>query len=247
MMRKLKGLEGIIDLAIVSPLMGEDGWTFEDYPGASKDPIFDARYLREIYTQADPNYTGKVTVPVLFDKKEKTIVNNESEEILRMLNTAFNDLTGNKLDFYPQELREDIDRINQEVYHNVNNGVYKAGFATKQEIYEEEVRKLFKTLDWLEDLLEDKDYLLGDRFTEADIRLFVSLVRFDPVYYGHFKCNLKQIRDYPNLWAYTKRIYALPGIKETVNMDHIKSHYYWSHPSINPTRIVPLGPLEDLE
>lgn len=245
-MRKLKGLDDIISIAIVSPIMGQNGWSFDDYKGATKDPLINAKYLKDIYIKADNNYTGKVTVPLLYDLKENTIVNNESSDIMRMFNSSFNEIGGNKKDFYPQSLREKIDEINEIIYENVNNGVYKAGFAIKQEVYEEEVKKLFKTLDFLENKLENKKFLFGDIFTESDIRLFVSLIRFDPVYFGNFKCNIRQLKDYKNLWEYTKRIYNMEGVKETVNFDHIKNHYYRSHPSINPNGIVPLGPLEDL-
>lgn len=242
MMRTLKGLEDMISVSIVHPLMLENGWTFEEGEGAIADPIFNAHYLHEIYTQVDPNYTGRVTVPVLFDKKTKAIVNNESSEIIRMLNSAFDGLGAKEGDYVPAEWLKEIDEVNEFVYHRVNNGVYKAGFATKQEVYEEEVKRLFEALEVLETRLEGQDYLVGNRLTEADIRLFTTLVRFDSVYYGHFKCNLKALTDYPNLWAYTKRIYNLPGMKETVNFDHIKRHYYGSHKTINPTGVVPLGP-----
>lgn len=247
MMRTLKGLEDMISVSIVHPLMLENGWTFEEGEGAIADPIFNARYLHEIYTQVDPNYTGRVTVPVLFDKKTKTIVNNESSEIIRMLNSAFDGLGAKEGDYVPAEWLKEIDEVNEFVYHRVNNGVYKAGFATKQEVYEEEVKRLFEALEVLETRLEGQDYLVGNRLTEADIRLFTTLVRFDSVYYGHFKCNLKALTDYPNLWAYTKRIYNLPGMKETVNFDHIKRHYYGSHKTINPTGVVPVGPELDWE
>ncbi len=242
MMRTLKGLEDMISVSIVHPLMLENGWTFEEGEGVIADPIFNAHYLHEIYTQVDPNYTGRVTVPVLFDKKTKTIVNNESSEIIRMLNSAFDGLGAKEGDYVPAEWLKEIDEVNEYVYHRVNNGVYKAGFATKQEVYEEEVKRLFEALEVLETRLEGQDYLVGNRLTEADIRLFTTLVRFDSVYYGHFKCNLKALTDYPNLWAYTKRIYNLPGMKETVNFDHIKRHYYGSHKTINPTGVVPVGP-----
>lgn len=242
MMRTLKGLEDMISVSIVHPLMLENGWTFEEGEGVIADPIFNAHYLHEIYTQVDPNYTGRVTIPVLFDKKTKTIVNNESSEIIRMLNSAFDGLGAKEGDYVPAEWLKEIDEVNEFVYHRVNNGVYKAGFATKQEVYEEEVKRLFEALEVLETRLEGQDYLVGNRLTEADIRLFTTLVRFDSVYYGHFKCNLKALTDYPNLWAYTKRIYNLPGMKETVNFDHIKRHYYGSHKTINPTGVVPLGP-----
>ena len=246
MMRKLKGLEDIISLYVVNPLMLENGWTFEDYPGVIKDDVINAKYMYELYLKDDPNFTGDVTVPVLYDKKLNKIVNNESSEIIRIFNSSFNGYGANDKDFYPEELRDEIDKINDIVYENVNNGVYKAGFATSQEVYEKEVKNIFKTLDYLEKHLEGKDYLVGNRLTEADIRLFTSLIRFDPVYFGNFKCNLRQLKDYKNLWNYTKRIYNLEGMAETVNFDHIKNHYYRSHPDINPNGIVPLGPDEDL-
>lgn len=242
MVRKLKGLEDYITVSVVHPHMLEHGWTFEEGEGVIGDPIFGAKYLHEIYTHAKSDYTGRVTVPVLWDKKTNTMVNNESAEIIRMFNTAFNHLTGNNEDFYPENLQKEIDEINDFIYDNVNNGVYKSGFSTAQDVYEEEVTKLFAALDKLEDHLADKKYLFGDKLTESDIRLFTTLVRFDPVYFGHFKCNLKQLVDYPNLWRYTKEIYNLDGVKETVNFAHIKEHYYVSHRTINPTGVVPKGP-----
>ncbi|MGT2666911.1 glutathione S-transferase family protein [Streptococcus rifensis] len=242
MMRKLKGLEDHISLSIVHPLMLENGWTFETSDGVVEDTVNHSDYLYQVYTAAQPDYSGRVTVPVLWDKKTNTIVNNESSEILRIFNTAFNDLTGNTEDYYPEELRADIDAVNSFVYDTINNGVYKAGFATDQAVYEKEVTALFDALDQLENRLANQDYLVGNQLTEADIRLFTTLVRFDAVYHGHFKCNLKRLVDYPNLWEYTKRIYNLPGIAETVDFDHIKRHYYGSHKTINPTGIVPKGP-----
>lgn len=244
-MRQLKDLTDHISVSIVNPLMLENGWTFEEADGVIADPIHQASYLYQVYTAVAPDYTGRVTVPVLWDKKTSTIVSNESAEIIRMLNTAFNDITGNHLDFYPEELQSQINTINDFVYPNINNGVYKAGFSTKQEVYEEEVKNLFAALDKLEADLGGQDYLLGDQMTEADIHLFTTLVRFDPVYHGHFKCNLRTLTSYPNLWNYTKRIYNLPGIAETVNFDHIKKHYYASHKTINPTGVVPAGPVLD--
>ncbi len=241
-MRKLKGLEEHISMSIVHPLMLENGWTFEEGPGVIPDPIFHSDYLYQVYLQADPNYSGRVTVPVLWDKETKTIVSNESAEIMRMFNTAFNELTGNYENYYPTELQGAIDTMNDFVYPNINNGVYKAGFSTSQAVYEEEVKNLFAALDKLEEHLADKQFLVGNQLTEADLRLFTTLVRFDPVYFGHFKCNIKALVDYPNLWNHTKRIYNLPGIAETVNFDHIKQHYYGSHKTINPTGIVPVGP-----
>lgn len=241
-MRHLKGLEDHITVSVVNPLMLEHGWTFEQGDGVIADPIFNSRYLYEIYLKADPHYSGRVTVPVLWDKKTNTIVNNESAEIMRMLNTAFNDITGNQEDYYPVALQADIDHMNDLIYPRVNNGVYKAGFATSQSVYEQEVTNLFATLDQLETHLETHDYLVGDQLTEADIRLFTTLVRFDSVYYGHFKCNLRTLTSYPNLWAYTKRLYHYRAISDTVNFAHIKQHYYGSHKTINPTGIIPAGP-----
>ena len=245
MIRTLKGLEDMISISVVHPLMLEHGWTFEEGEGVIGDPIFQARYLHEIYTAVKPDYTGRVTVPVLFDKKTKTIVNNESSEIIRMLNTAFDGLGAKSGNYVPDQWLEEIDTVNDFVYHRINNGVYKAGFATKQEVYEEEVTTLFAALDQMEERLAGQDYLVGNRLTEADIRLFTTLVRFDSVYFGHFKCNLKPLTAYPNLWAYTKRIYQLPGMAQTVNFDHIKRHYYGSHKTINPTGVIPLGPILD--
>lgn len=241
-MRKLKGLEEHISLSIVNPYMLENGWTFAEGPGVIEDSLFNSDYLYQVYLKADPQYTGRVTVPVLWDKKTNTIVSNESAEIMRMFNSAFNDLIGNQEDYYPQELQEAIDEMNDFVYPNINNGVYKAGFSTSQKVYEEEVANVFAALDKLEAHLETQDYLVGNRLTEADIRLFTTLVRFDPVYFGHFKCNIKALVDYPNLWDYTKRLYHHQGISETVDFDHIKEHYYGSHKTINPTGIVPVGP-----
>ncbi|WP_303973385.1 glutathione S-transferase family protein [Streptococcus merionis] len=245
MMRKLKGLEDYISLSVVHPLMLENGWTFEIDEGVIADDVNQSDYLYQVYTAAQPDYSGRVTVPVLWDKKTKTIVNNESAEIMRIFNTAFNELTGNTADYYPKNFQSEIDEMNDFVYDTINNGVYKAGFATKQSVYETEVRILFEALDQLEKRLENQHYLVGNQLTEADIRLFTTLVRFDAVYYGHFKCNLKRLVDYPNLWAYTKRIYNLPDISETVNFDHIKRHYYGSHKTINPIGIVPTGPILD--
>ena len=247
MIRTLKGLEDMISISVVHPLMLEDGWTFEEGEGVIGDQIFQARYLHQVYTAVKPDYTGRVTVPVLFDKKTKTIVNNESSEIIRMLNTAFDGLGAKSGNYVPDQWLEEIDAVNDFVYHRINNGVYKAGFATKQEVYEEEVTTLFAALDQMEERLAGQDYLVGNRLTEADIRLFTTLVRFDAVYFGHFKCNLKPLTAYPNLWAYTKRIYQLPGMAQTVNFDHIKRHYYGSHKTINPTGVIPMGPTLDWE
>jgi len=245
MIRTLKGLEDMISISVVHPLMLEHGWTFEEGEGVIGDPIFQVRYLHQVYTAVEPDYTGRVTVPVLFDKKTKTIVNNESSEIIRMLNTAFDGLGAKPGNYVPDQWLEEIDAVNDFVYHRINNGVYKAGFATKQEVYEEEVATLFAALDQMEERLAGQDYLVGNRLTEADIRLFTTLVRFDAVYFGHFKCNLKPLTAYPNLWAYTKRIYQLPGMAQTVNFDHIKRHYYGSHKTINPTGVIPMGPTLD--
>ena len=241
-MRALKGLEEHISISVVHPLMLENGWTFEEADGVIADTEMRSDYLYQVYLAAQPDYTGRVTVPVLWDKKTKTIVNNESAEIMRMFNTAFNDITGNTDDYYPEDLQAEIDEMNAFVYPNINNGVYKAGFATSQAVYEKEVKALFQALDKLEALLSSQNYLVGNTFTEADIRLFTTLVRFDAVYYGHFKTNSRRLIDYPNLWNYTKRIYNMPGISETVNFDHIKKHYYGSHKTINPTGIIPVGP-----
>ncbi len=244
--RKLKGLEGMISVSVVHWLMLENGWTFDDGPGVIPDPIFGARYLYEIYARAEPRYTGRVTVPMLWDKATGTIVNNELSEIIRMFNSAFDGCGALPGDYYPEDLRPEIDALNARIYDTVNNGVYKAGFATTQEAYNAAVTKLFETLDFLEERLATRRYLLGDRLTEADWRLFTTLVRFDPVYVGHFKCNLRRIVDYPNLFDYLRHLYQMPGIAETVNMFHIKHHYYQSHRTINPTGIVPLGPEIDL-
>lgn len=241
-MRNLKGLENHISISIVHPLMLENGWTFSDAPGLIKDSLFNSDYLYQVYLKADPNYTGRVTVPVLWDKQTNTIVNNESAEIMRMFNTAFNNITGNYDDYYPEHLQSEIDAMNDFVYPNINNGVYKAGFSTNQAVYEKEVTKLFAALDKLEEQLANQQFLVGNQLTEADIRLFTTLVRFDAVYFGHFKCNIKALVDYPNLWDYTKRLYNHAGIAKTVDFDHIKQHYYGSHKTINPTGIVPVGP-----
>jgi len=245
--RTLKGLEDAIDLSVVNPFMGSHGWTFDDGEGVIPDPVHGADYLHQIYTAASPEFTGRVTVPVLWDKKTGTIVSNESSEIIRMFNTAFDDLGATPGDFYPEPLREEIDAVNDRVYHTLNNGVYKCGFATTQEAYEDAFSELFDTLDWLEDRLSKQRYVAGDQITEADWRLFTTLLRFDAVYFGHFKANLRRIVDYPNLWAYTRELYQVPGVKDTVNMHHIKHHYYSSHETINPTRIVPVGPAIDFD
>jgi putative glutathione S-transferase len=242
--RVLKGLEAAISLSVTHWLMGEHGWTFETGPGVIPDP-YGARFLHEVYTRADPRYSGRVTVPVLWDKQRGTIVNNESSEIIRIFNTAFDGVGARPGDYYPVGLRDEIDALNARIYDTVNNGVYKAGFATTQEAYEEAVRPLFDTLDWLDQRLASQRFLCGERITEADWRLFTTLLRFDAVYVGHFKCNLRRIVDYANLWDYARALYQVPGVRETVDFLHIKRHYYMSHTGINPHRIVPLGPLLD--
>jgi putative glutathione S-transferase len=243
--RKLKGLEDAIPMTVVDPVRDAKGWRFlDDEP----DPVNGFEYLSQAYLQTDPDFSDRVTVPLLWDTKTGRAVNNESSEIIRMLNSEFDEFAKHpELDLYPEELREEIDGINERVYNSVNNGVYRAGFATTQEAYEEAFDELFDTLDWLDGLLAERRYLTGDRITEADWRLFVTLVRFDPVYVGHFKCNLQRIADYPNLSAYLRDLYQQPGIAETVDFDHIKRHYYMTHPQINPTGVVPKGPELDLE
>jgi glutathionyl-hydroquinone reductase len=243
--RKLKRLEHAISVSVVEPLMLSDGWVFGPPGSATADGVNAAARLADVYLRADPKFTGKVTVPVLWDKTRRTIVNNESSEIIRMFNSAFAAVTDDRADYYPAQLRGDIDAINAAVYDNVNNGVYRTGFATTQAAYEEAFRALFATLDDLEQRLGKSRYLVGDRMTESDWRLFTTLVRFDAVYFGHFKCNLRRIVDYPNLSNYLRDLYQTPGIAETVDMDHIKRHYYGSHRHINPTGIVPLGPALD--
>ncbi|MEM8540152.1 MAG: glutathione S-transferase family protein [Pseudomonadota bacterium] len=240
--RKLKKLEDLISVSVVHHFMGSEGWTFDTDEAATGDPLFGSTHMHQIYTRDTPDVTTRVTVPVLWDKKQNRIVSNESSEIIRMFNSAFNAITGDTTDYYPEELRAEIDTLNEPIYNNVNNGVYRSGFSTTQEAYEEAVVPLFETLDMLEDRLASNRYLMGDKLTEADWRLFTTLVRFDPVYVSHFKCNIRRIKDYPNLWNYTKELYQIPGIAETVNMHHIKSHYFGSHESVNPTRIVPAGP-----
>jgi putative glutathione S-transferase len=241
--RKLKELEPLVSLSVVSPKMPDaTGWSFKQDEGSSGDSTLGKDLLWQIYVEADPHYTGRVTVPVLWDKERRTIVSNESAEIIRMFNSAFDELTGNTDDYYPDSVHARIDEVNGRIYDDINNGVYKAGFATTQQAYEEAVTKLFAALDWVESLLGQTAYLVGDEITEADWRLFTTLVRFDAVYFGHFKCNIRQIADYPHLSHYLKALYEVPGVKETVNLDHIKTHYYWSHNTINPTRIIPVGP-----
>ncbi|NKB51166.1 MAG: glutathione S-transferase family protein [Rhizobiaceae bacterium] len=244
--RKLMGLEDIISLSVVDHFMGNEGWTFEEAGGdETRDHLFGSSHLHQIYTKAKSDYTGRVSVPVLWDKKQQTIVSNESSEIIRMFNSAFNEITGNQLDYYPVANRDEIDAVNQRVYDTLNNGVYECGFATTQAAYEVAFAPLFETLDWLEDILSGQAYLAGDQISEADWRLFSTLVRFDPVYVSHFKCNKKRIADYPNLSNYTRQLYQWPGVAETIDLHHIKSHYFGSHESINPTRIVPVGPQVD--
>jgi glutathionyl-hydroquinone reductase len=244
-MRMLKGLEDVVSMSVLEPLYGPHGWRFGTSPGTSPDSVNGASELAEIYLRADPRYTGRVSVPALWDKERRTIVNNESAEIIRMLNDAFGRFTNVRTDYYPPALREEIGRVNALVYENVNNGVYRAGFATAQEAYEEAFRALFRVLDELEQRLARQRYLAGGDITEADWRLFTTLVRFDAVYYSHFKCNLRRIIDYPNLSNYLRDLYQQGGVAATVNMDHIKRHYYGSQRHVNPTGIVPLGPQLD--
>jgi putative glutathione S-transferase len=246
--RQLKGLENHIGVSVVHPDMLGEGWTFDDdFPGATGDTLFGLPYARDIYTRADPNFTGRVTVPILWDKERETIVSNESAEIIRMFNSAFDELTGNSDDYHPAALHDRIEEVNARVYDTLNNGVYKSGFATTQEAYDAAVHPLFDTLDWIEDILSQNRYLAGDKMTEADWRLFTTLVRFDKVYHLHFKCNRKRIVDYPNIWAYTRELYQVPGVAETVNFDHIVRHYHYSHDTINPHRIIPINPVLDFD
>ena len=246
--RQLKGLENHIGVSVVHPDMLGEVWTFDDdFPGATGDTLFGLPYARDIYTRADPNFTGRVTVPILWDKERETIVSNESAEIIRMFNSAFDELTGNSDDYDPAPLHDRIEEVNARVYDTLNNGVYKAGFATTQEAYDAAVHPLFDTLDWIEDILSQNRYLAGDKMTEADWRLFTTLVRFDKVYHLHFKCNRNRIVDYPNIWAYTRELYQVPGVAETVNFDHIVRHYHYSHDTINPHRIIPINPVLDFD
>ena len=246
--RKLKGLEDLITTSAVHPDMLSDGWTFEkDDDGATGDTLYGLPFARDIYTKADPTFSGRVTVPILWDKANETIVSNESSEIIRMFNSAFDGLTGGTLDFWPTAMRDDIAPVNDRIYDTLNNGVYKSGFASTQAAYDAAVGPLFDTLDWLDARLQGQRYLMGDQITEADWRLFTTLVRFDGVYHGHFKCNRKRLIDYPNLWAYTRELYQWPGVRETVNFRHIIRHYHYSHDSINPHRIVPIGPDIDFD
>lgn len=245
--RKLKRLEDAISLSVVDPYMQEHGWVFSDAPGAIADSVLGTKYLHEVYTRADGDYTGRVTVPVLWDRKHETIVNNESSEILRMFNSEFDSIANDGLDYYPEALRPEIDEINDYVYPRLNNGVYRCGFATSQEAYDEAFEELFEALDTLDDRLSRQRYLVGDQITEADWRAFTTLVRFDAVYVGHFKCNLRRVADYAHLSGYLRDLYQQPGIAETVDFFHIKHHYYGSHASINPTGVVPNGPALDLD
>jgi putative glutathione S-transferase len=243
--RALKGLEDMIDVSVVNWFMGKDGWTFAPGDGATPDHLYGSDFLYQIYTKADATFSGRVTVPILWDKAQGTIVSNESAEIIRMLNSAFDGVGAKPGDYYPEPLRAEIDAINTRIYDTVNNGVYKAGFATTQDAYEEAFVPLFDTLDWLEERLSTRRYLMGDTQTEADWRLFTTLVRFDPVYVGHFKCNLRRIADYRNLSGYVRDLYQQPGVAETVDLPYIKKHYYGSHTTVNPTSVVPMGPIID--
>lgn len=244
--RVLKGLVDHVDVSVVHPDMLAEGWEFrEDFPGATGDRLFGCEYLRQIYLRADPNASGRVTVPLLWDRERDTIVSNESADIIRMFNGAFDAITGNDDEYRPPPLRDRIETVNTRVYDSVNNGVYKAGFATTQAAYDKAAASLFDSLDWIEDLLGRHRYLTGDRITEADWRLFTTIVRFDPVYHTHFKCNRKRVLDFPNLWGWARELYQWPGVAATVRPDHIVRHYYYSQDSVNPHRIIPLGPDED--
>jgi putative glutathione S-transferase len=246
-LRALKGLEGIITISVTHWFMGDQGWTFMPGEGVIPDPLFNSRLLHEVYVRADSGYTGRVTVPVLWDRHTQTIVNNESSEIIRMFNSAFDGVGASVGDYYPEGLRQEIDAVNDRIYETLNDGVYKAGFAKTQRAYETAVTRLFETLDWLEDRLSQTRMLCGDRLTEADLRLFTTLIRFDLVYNSHFKCNLRRLVDYRHLWAYTRDIYQWPDVAATVDFFHIKQHYYTSHRNINPSGVVPLGPLIDFD
>ncbi|WP_417604021.1 glutathione S-transferase family protein [Primorskyibacter flagellatus] len=244
--RAIKDLTDHIGVSVVHPEMLSEGWELKTgFAGTTGDKLYGLPFLRDVYLKAEPDMTGRVTVPLLWDKQRDTIVSNESAEIIRMFNSAFNDVTGNHDDYWPENLRDAIEPVNARIYDTVNNGVYKAGFATSQEAYDEAVHPLFDSLDWIEDILSRNRYLMGDRLTEADWRLFTTMVRFDKVYHTHFKCNLRQIVDYPNLWAYVRELYQWPGVAETVHFDHIVRHYYYSHDTINPHRIVPITPDPD--
>ncbi len=241
--RTMRGLEDVIPVTIVGPRMGDDGWCFDD----DRDPIFDARLLQEIYLHADPRYTGRVTVPVLWDKKKQTIVNNESREVMRMLDTVFDEFARDPRTLAPPDLIERIDHVLDAIYEPINNGVYKAGFATKQGAYDEAVQALFSALDHWNAVLADQRFVCGDRLTEADIALFTTLLRFDLVYYGHFKCNVRRLQDYEHLWGFVRDIYQMPAVKKATNLEHIKVHYYWSQTTVNPYRIIPRGPTIDFD
>jgi putative glutathione S-transferase len=245
--RALKGLDEMISVSVVHHYMGSEGWTFEPGDGVVADAVNDATRMHQVYTAADPTFTGRVTVPVLWDKATSTIVSNESSEIIRMLNSAFDGVGATPGDFYPEALRAEIDAVNERVYNDVNNGVYKCGFATSQPAYESAFVALFDAMDWLEERLAGQRYLVGDTLTEADWRLWTTLMRFDAVYVGHFKTNKRRLVDYPNLWAFTRELYQVRGVAETVNMVHIKHHYYGSHPTVNPSGVVPLGPALDFD
>ncbi|MGN6478943.1 glutathione S-transferase family protein [Luteibacter sp.] len=245
--RALKGLDDMIGLSVTHWLMGEHGWTFEPAEGVIPDDVNGVEYVYQLYQLADPAVSGRASVPVLWDKQRRTIVSNESADIIRMFNSAFDGVGARRGDYYPEGLRSDIDAFNERIYDTLNNGVYKAGFASTQEAYDEAIGPLFATLDWLELHLAGHRFLCGDQLTEADWRLFTTLLRFDPVYHGHFKCNIRRIIDYPALWAYTRALYQEPGIRETIDFGHIKKHYYLSHPWLDPTGIVPVGPDIDFE
>ncbi|WP_288939143.1 glutathione S-transferase family protein [uncultured Roseovarius sp.] len=246
--RALKGLTDHIGVSVVHPDMLNEGWELRaDYPGATGDTLYGLPFARDLYTRADPTISGRVTVPILWDRTRETIVSNESSEIIRMFNAAFDSITGNSDDYWPEDLRDAIDPVNARIYDTLNNGVYKAGFATSQSAYDAAIGPLFDTLDWLEERLSQNRYLMGDRLTEADWRLFTTLIRFDTVYHTHFKCNRARIVDYPDLWGYLRELYQWPGVADTVNFDHITRHYYYSHDTINPHRIIPTGPVLDLD
>lgn len=246
--RALKGLTDHIGVSVVHPDMLNEGWELRaDYPGATGDTLYGLPFARDLYTRADPTISGRVTVPILWDRTNETIVSNESSEIIRMFNAAFDSITGNSDDYWPEDLRDAIDPVNARIYDTLNNGVYKAGFATSQSAYDAAIGPLFDTLDWLEDRLSQNRYLMGDRLTEADWRLFTTLIRFDTVYHTHFKCNRARIVDYSDLWGYLRELYQWPGVADTVNFDHITRHYYYSHDTINPHRIIPTGPVLDLD
>lgn len=246
--RALKDLTNHIDVSVVHPDMLSNGWTFEtDENGANGDALFSLPFARDIYIKADPHVSGRVTVPILWDKHQNTIVSNESSEIIRMFNSAFDEITGNTQDFWPADHRDAIEDVNSRIYDTVNNGVYKSGFATTQTAYDAAVGPLFESLDWIEGILSQNRYLTGDAITEADWRLWTTLIRFDMVYHQHFKCNRKRIIDYPNIWGFTRELYQWAGVKQTVNMDHIVRHYHYSHETINPNRIIPTNPIIDFD